>query len=279
MLEHVKRWWASGDEVFEMDELQAWAQQCGWTFKRMREVGGFSIEGAWGQNPWRMEWGHSQRSYIIGRELRLRMELSTRSDLQMLVLNQSLVELLEGRAFEHYTQTTQTIIDDSVPEEMRWLAIYPRVGMAAHPILDSRFGVWSSSASVASWWLEGNLARALETLATQWLPEEIPFVLMTLRGRLYLRAQISVPSKDLVACLHRLFLLAAQQQLRVSAVDSMPMPLGASETVLQSRLKSQQPPALPISSIPQRVGAALAVSARPLNVNESSSQHLRLRGV
>ncbi len=274
MLEKVKRWLASSEEVFDVDELEVWSRQSGWSFKRMRVGDGFSIDGAWGQHSWRLEWGLSQRSYIVGRELRLRMELSAHSDLQMLVLNQSLVELLEGRAFEQYTQTTQTIIDDSTPEEMRWLAMHPKVSLGAHKILSNRFGVWSNSPSVATWWLEGCLARALEALATQWLPEDIPFVLMTLRGLLYLRAQISVPSKDLVAFLHRLFLVAAQEQLRVTAVERVP--LETQKSVLRSHLKNESA-ASQILSQSQHVDAVFALP--PHSPNDVSSQHLQFRGV
>ncbi len=228
MLEQVKRWFSGSDSGFDMHAVSQWSRQNGWDFKRVREGDGFAMDGSWGGHTWRLEWGPSQRSYIAERELRLRMELALPADLQMLVLNRALVELLEGRAFEQYTQTTQTVIDSSAPEEMRWLAMFPKVGMAANKNLRNRFGAWSNSPSLAAWWLDGALARALEELAAQWLPEEIPFVLMTLRGRLYMRVQIPVPSHDLLAHLQEVFLVAAEQAVRVATLepgDSLPTDL------------------------------------------------------
>lgn len=225
MLEQVKRWFAGGDSSFDMHEVSQWSREKGWQFKRVREGDGFAMDGSWGQHTWRLEWGPSQRSYIAERELRLRMELDLPADLQMLVLNRSLVELLEGNAFEQYTQTTQTVIDSSAPEEMRWLAMFPKVSMPANKSLRTRFGAWSNSPSLAAWWLDGALANALGELAAQWLPEDIPFVLMTLRGRLYLRVQLPVPSQDLLAHLQGVFLIAAEQAVRVATLepgDSLP---------------------------------------------------------
>ncbi|MES2888735.1 MAG: hypothetical protein V4739_12090 [Pseudomonadota bacterium] len=219
MLDQVKRWFSNNEAGFDLTAMSEWSRQQGWDFKRVREGDGFALDGQWSDKPWRLEWGPSQRTFIQQRELRLRMELHLPSDLQMLVLNRSLAEQLEANAFDQYTQTTQTVIDCSAPEEMRWLAMFPKVNLSCHKDLRSRYGAWSNAPSVAQWWLDGPLAAALEQLAREWLPEDIPFVLMTLRGRLYLRAQIPVPSQDLLTHLQGVFLVAAEQVMRVSTLE------------------------------------------------------------
>ena len=218
MLDQFKRWFAGTESSFDIHAVSQWSRQQGWDFKRVREGDGFALDGLWSNHPWRLEWGPSQRNYIQGRELRLRIELDLPPDLQMLLLNRSLVELLESHAFDQYTQTTQTIIDSSAPEEMRWLAMFPKVNLAGQKSLRNRFGAWSNSPTSALWWIEGPLAAALEELARDCLPEDIPFVLMTLRGRLYLRVQLPVPSQDLLTHLLGLFLTAAEQAVRVAAL-------------------------------------------------------------
>lgn len=217
MLDKFKRW-LGAESSFDIHAVSQWSRQQGWDFKRVREGDGFALDGVWSQHPWRLEWGPSQRSYIEGRELRLRMELDLPPDLQMLVLNRALVELLESHAFDQYTQTTQTIIDSSAPEEMRWLAMFPKVNLATQKSLRNRFGAWSNLPTSALWWIEGALATSLEELAKDWLPEDIPFVLMTLRGRLYLRVQLPVASQALLSHLQGLFMTAAEQAVRVAAL-------------------------------------------------------------
>ena len=79
-------------------DVAAWAKGRGHGFRREREGAGFVIDGDFGGKPWRLEWGPPQRTYIEGRELRLRMELGLPADLQMLVMSRSLMALLEQPA-------------------------------------------------------------------------------------------------------------------------------------------------------------------------------------
>ena len=71
------------------------------------------------------------------------MELKLPSDLQMMVLTRPLLELLERETFEHYTESTQTHIDISTPEEMRWLAMFPKVTLVLPKSIRGRFGASS----------------------------------------------------------------------------------------------------------------------------------------
>ena len=218
MLYTLKRWISGASADAEWGGLPEWCKQQGWDLKRVREVGGFVIDGAMdgaaGQLPWRLEWGPSQRDYITGRELRMRMELHLPADLQMLLLSRPLMETLERAAYEQFTQTSQTFIDGSAPEEMRWLSMFTKVA-AADRDLRSRFGVVASEPSWGAAWLDGPLTEQFNQAVQAWMASEPPFVLMTLRGRLYLRFGCEQPDPGLVQAVVVLFCKAAQQAHRV----------------------------------------------------------------
>ena len=130
MFDSVKRLLAGGDEGADWRAISAWESQRGARFKRSRDGAGFVVEGRFEASTWRLEWGPPQRSYIAGHELRLRMELGLPQELNMLVLSRPLMEALERSAFEQYTAQMQTRIDDTTPEEMRWLAMFPKLKSA-----------------------------------------------------------------------------------------------------------------------------------------------------
>ena len=170
--------------------IAAWAREEGHQVKRVREGDGVVVEGRFEDDvPWRLEWGASQREYIAPRELRLRIEAGLAPDLQMLVLTRSLGEKLERETFEQFTHTTQTYVDTAAPEEMRWLATFSRARLAGAKSLRNRyFAVAMEPAAVAAW-VDRDLAACLDDVATTLLAGDPPFVLMTLRGRIYLRVQ------------------------------------------------------------------------------------------
>ncbi len=65
-------------------------------------------------------------------------------------------------------------------------------------------------------WLEGPLAQQLERLLGSVLQHDPPFVLMTLRGRAYLRLQLIDPDPAALAAALQLFECAVRQALRVA---------------------------------------------------------------
>ena len=89
--------------------------------------------------------GRSGR-YIAGHELRLRIALGLPPDLQMLVMTRSLKETLENEAYEHAVQSTRTQVGTTGAEEMRWLALFPKISFGASKILRSTFAGVSSLA-------------------------------------------------------------------------------------------------------------------------------------
>lgn len=217
MLESIKRLFAgNAAPAADWSEVAQWAQRRGLGFKRAREGEGFVVDGSMDGMTWRMEWGPSQRAYIEARELRIRMELMLPSDMQMLVLARPLMEVLERQVFESFTEGAQTQIDTATPEEMRWLVMFPKVNLNSLPALRSLLGVVASAPATGLSWLEGPLAAHLEQALSQWLKPPRPFVLMTLRGRTYLRMALVDPDVRVLEGALGLFETAVQQAMRVA---------------------------------------------------------------
>ncbi len=212
----------------ETSAVSAWARRRGHVFKRTANVEGFAIDGTLDGKPWRLEWGPPQRPYITGNELRARMVLGLPPDLQMLLLSRPLMEALERQTYEQFTQSNQTEMGAATPEEMRWLVMFPKIGLDALKPVRARFGGVSSLEGDGLAWLEGPLANLLVKAGDNMLAAGPPFVLMTLRGRIYLRLQLATPDASVIAEALDLFETAASEALRVAArrpiarVDSTP---------------------------------------------------------
>lgn len=213
MLAALKRMFAKRAIDRDLTEISQWAERRGLGFKRARGDDGFVIDGALEGKPWRIEWGPPHRSYIAGHELRLRMELDLPSDTQMLLLSRPLMDALERQTFEEFTDNVQTQIGTKSPEEMRWLVMFPKIDLGTLKTLRTHFGAVASLPAAGLAWLEGPLAEALELAAKTLLRDDPPFVLMTLRGRAYLRMQLASPESKSVASALALFETAVTQAL------------------------------------------------------------------
>jgi hypothetical protein len=199
--------------------VSQWALDHQLKFKREHEGEGFVIEGAADKRPWRLEWGPPQRLYITGRELRLRIELGLSPNLQLLLLSQPLLEQLESQMYERFTESTQTMIDGATPEEMRWLAMFPKVNYKADKAVRMRFGLIGAPTDAAAAWVEGPLVSRLEEAGNGLLKKEPAFLMMVLRGRLYLRMQMPEPDVGSIGQAISLFETAAQQAMKLVAPE------------------------------------------------------------
>ena len=216
MLASFKRLFSRQGDDRDLTLISEWAQRRGHGFKHARGEDGFVIDGRLEGRPWRIEWGPSQRDYIEGHELRLRMELDLPSDAQMLLLSRPLMDSLERQTFEEFTDSVQTQIGTKTPEEMRWLVMFPKVNLATLKTLRARFGAVASVPAIGLSWIEGPLANLLEQASTGLLRDDPPFLLMTLRGRAYLRLQLAAPEVKAVSATLALFETAVTQALRVA---------------------------------------------------------------
>jgi hypothetical protein len=217
MLNALKRWISGGPPGPDWSSVGNWAQRQGHGFKRARDDEGFVIDGRLDGLPWRLEWGPPQRAYIAGHELRLRIELGLSSGLQMLMMSRSLMEMLERETFERYTQSNQTLIDVSTPEEMRWLAMFPKVTLDLPKSVRAHVAVVASDPPAAASWVDAEFGKLLEKADAQLLAEQPPFVLMSLRGRLYMRMQLEVPEPEAITQAIDLFQAGARSALRVGS--------------------------------------------------------------
>lgn len=200
----------------------------GWTLKRNRDGEGFVIEpGA--RCPWRLEWGSSQRSYLVGHELRLRAMVGIDPQTFAVLMPAGLMAQLEQQVFAQSTQSVKTQLDEHLPEEMRWLAM-------GHHLSPKRLGAlggpFEAVGNVPGWmgeWLAEPFASRLlafagvpEGLRDAWLNTPA-MALMVKRGELVWRMQMATPSPDRLEAAVEVFESAWQQAMPFS--ESQPQAL------------------------------------------------------
>lgn len=202
-----------------------WKPVADWAAKRgaqfsiedSEEGEGFSLVEA--QNPLGpllIEWGPPQRDYVQGAELRLRWDLKLKSDLQVMVIERSLMDRLEGQVFEAYTDTLQTRIDTDTPEEMRWLVMFPRLELWTGKVVKQRFGALGASPEMIQEWLAGALTDVLSLASQDLVPAGHPFVMLTQRGNLYLRHEMPLIDLPQMQGLLRVAEVAAREALSLN---------------------------------------------------------------
>ena len=217
MFDSIKRFFSKPAAGRNLREVMEWAARSGRDFRRAKGDEGFVIDGVLQGKPWRLEWGPAQRAYIEGHELRIRMELHLPPDQQMLLLSRPLMDTLERQTYEQFVDNVQTQIDTQTPEEVRWLVMFPKVNLSGLNRFAARFDAVASQPEVGRSWIEGSLATLLEREARQGLlAEDPPFLLMTSRGRAYLRMQMAAPAATDIASAVALFEAAVAQAMRVT---------------------------------------------------------------
>jgi hypothetical protein len=215
MLGSIKRLFAGAPSQEGWAAAERWALSQQHVFKRTREGGGFVVE-AQGDDGWRLEWGPSQRDYIIGGELRLRAELRGGADLQLLVISRALMEALERQVFEEFTEGLQTRIDTATPEEMRWLVMFPKFTSPEGKELREHYGAVGNIPEAVPAWLSGALADKLLEAARSWLAQDDRLVLIVQRGRLTLRTAMAQPDPARMDAVAALFAVALAEARRVA---------------------------------------------------------------
>ncbi|WP_397409611.1 hypothetical protein [Polaromonas sp.] len=182
-------------EAAGSDAVSEWASTRGFSYSSQGKGAGVVLTGKVRGKSWKLESGAASRDYIVGEELRARAVLDINEDAAVLIMNRPLKESLEKRAYAIYTDTLQTTADPSLPEEMRWLAMYDEVGWSSlAPEFWERYTVRADRRENALAWLDSNLADLLLQWPAPGLDVQTPFILMLLRGKAYLRMQYSPPS-------------------------------------------------------------------------------------
>lgn len=168
--------------------VSEWAGSQGFAFSA--QPAGFSMDGQVGGRPCRIEVGRPSRKYIQGEELRGRAELGVDPDVLVVLMNRPLKDALEKQAYALYTDTLQTSVDPNLPEEMRLLAMHEEVGWDSMPrVFWTRYSIVADDREHAMGWVDANLARLLLEWPAPAPAADVPFMLMLLRGKAYLRMQ------------------------------------------------------------------------------------------
>jgi hypothetical protein len=170
--------------------MSEWAATQGFGFSVLDGGQNIALEGKVGGKAWRLQLGKPTRNYIFGEEVRGRAELGIQEDVAVLVMNRPLKEALEKRAYEMYTNTLQTQVDSSLPEEMRWLAMFEEVAWEKLPdAFWARFSVLTDNRACALAWIDPQLAELLTEWPQPGPSSEVPFILLLLNGKAYLRME------------------------------------------------------------------------------------------
>ena len=202
------------------DATSEWASSQGFSYTGMGEGKGFAMTGLVAGRPWKLERGRSSRDYIHGEELRARAELKINDDVSVLLMNRPLKEALEKRAYSMYTDTLQTIADPNLPEEMRWLAMYPEVGWnSLDKSFRERYAVLADDRDHALALLDHNLVRLLMSWPDPASDEQVPFMLMLLRGKGYLRMQYTPADMPTLEHAARIFVRACESAVAGLGAD------------------------------------------------------------
>lgn len=173
-----------------VDPVAEWAVGLGFAYEAFSEAKGFALSGKVAGKPFKLERGRSSRDYIRGEELRARGELKLNDDVSVLIMNRPLKEALEKKAYQMYTDTLQTTADPSLPEEMRWLAMYPEAGWGGAPEgFWDRYSVLADQKEQAQQLVTPQVAQLLMSWPRPGPDDQVPFILMVLRGKSYLRMQ------------------------------------------------------------------------------------------
>ncbi len=187
MFDAIKRLFASPGTTSDAGRvLAAWAKSEDHVFKLVngKAGGGYVVSADAG---WRVEWGASQRDYIQGDELRFRCDTGLAGDVQFIFATKAVAQALESDVFARYTHAMQTQIDNTLPDEMRWLAMHPRIVLAGATVLSRRFVLVGNAEAVVRQWLDAPTLEALEAAASSWWTDTLLLVLTVNRGMVTLR--------------------------------------------------------------------------------------------
>jgi hypothetical protein len=228
MFDRIKKAFSKGPKEVEGPSSQLahgpvseWAGTQGFGFSIDGDGRGMALEGKVGGRPWRLQVGRPSRNYIRGEEVRARAELGLDQDIAVLVMNRPLKEALEKKAYAIYTDPLQTSVDSNLPEEMRWLAMFDEVGWdSLPPPFWKRFSVLTDNRDSALAWVDPALARLLLEWPAPAPSSEVPFMILLLRGKAYLRMEYT--PADLATVQHAALVFTSACESALGAFTGKP---------------------------------------------------------
>jgi hypothetical protein len=206
--------------------VSEWAGTQGFAFSVDRTGQGIALEGKVSGKPWRLQLGRPTRNYVFGEEVRARAELGIPEDVAVLVMNRPLKEALEKRAYQIYTDNLQTSVDSTLPEEMRWLAMYDEVGWDTLPAAFwDRYGVLTDRRDDALAWVDPVLADLMMKWPSPAPSAEVPFMVLLLNGKAYLRMEYT--PADLLTLQHAALIFTSACESALGAFGRTQRPVAA----------------------------------------------------
>jgi hypothetical protein len=194
--------------------VSEWAATQGFGFSVDDSGQNIALEGKVGTRPWRLQLGRPSRNYIFGEEVRARAELGVDESVAVLVMNRPLKEALEKRAYELYTNELQTSVNNTLPEEMRWLAMYDEVGWESLPQeFWTRLAILTDNREYALAWLDPQLAELMMRWPVPGPSAEVPFMVLLLNGKAYLRMEYTPADLSTLQHAARIFTTACESAL------------------------------------------------------------------
>jgi hypothetical protein len=202
MLKTLRRWLKRRPAPIDFHAIQTWSEQRGWVFKLNHTSDGFSVE-PHADRAWRMEWGPSHRRYLGEYELRLRGDTGIDVHTFCVVMPREQLEALARELFNEYVDGVETQANDDTPEEVRWLAMAPRLGPNALGPLKELLAVVGNVKPWMQTWLAGPAGQELGV----WLqaPVAPPLALIAQQGRLVMRMGMHQPDMGLITDAVHLF--------------------------------------------------------------------------
>jgi hypothetical protein len=199
-------------------EVSRWAAQQQLAIVAHATEGHFDLGGDLYGHPWRLECGVPTRDYVRGMELRGRADVGADPDAAVMVINRPLQDTLESTTYSAITDTLQTAISSSLPEEMRWLSMYEEVEWPGLPTsFREHFTVVAERIEHAQRWVHAPVvSQLLNAVEGEGGDEraQSPMVLMLARGRVYLRLEHTQRSLAEIAHAKQLLLIAGQSALQ-----------------------------------------------------------------
>lgn len=218
MFDKLKRWVHDSRSSLVQDRqlLMRWAQAQGLSVSTVSgQAQGLVIDCPSLRG--RIEWGPSQRPYISGHELRWRAEGLPGGSAQMVCLTRHLAKRLEVEVFDRFTDDNKTVVDASLPDEMRWLAMLPKMALADAPALQARFAVMCAHEALSRLWSSPQVLQAMVTGADNWWTDELACVMTHNRGWLTLRMPAQGLSLDLLDQVHACFSVCSRTLSQIAA--------------------------------------------------------------
>jgi hypothetical protein len=169
--------------------VSEWAATQGLVFSA-DPSGSLVLEGRIQDRRWRLERGRATRDYIHGEELRARAQLGIADEIAAMVMNRALSERLEQAAYERSTDHLRTAIDDNLPQEVRWLALFQEHVWEDLPNeFWNRYSVYSDQPGMAKGWIDPRLADLMLKWPAPGPSDQVPFMLLLMNGKAYLRME------------------------------------------------------------------------------------------